>query len=188
MGLDPKYLHIFDNNEFGEPIFQDLSEYSLAYMWVSILTPYIYLATVLGLTFICGWNMGSLAVTRWLMTVFMSMVLVIVSDVFQSWMIKAYWPMLVYCKITTLQSVLKRRCQFLLRRRQGTIHTFSALVQHFNPVCRAARQVPYLFISRILLLLNDYKIRSHLGCASKNRANTIGMELYIKLCRQSMEG
>jgi hypothetical protein len=38
---------------------------------------------------------------------------------------------------------------------------FDALIQHFNPACRAARKYPELAVSRLLISLNDYDLPAH---------------------------
>merc|ERR1711871_1793969 len=50
------------------------------------------------------------------------------------------------------------RCRIILIRKSGVMRDSNALVQHFNPACRAARMFPELPISRLLLTVNDFDI------------------------------
>jgi hypothetical protein len=50
------------------------------------------------------------------------------------------------------------RTKLVMMRTHGMMRDADALVQHFNPACRAARMIPELPISRLLLSLNDHDI------------------------------
>lgn len=67
-------------------------------------------------------------------------------------------PLLVSKEVRTVHLSLKNRIRFLLRRTSGMMKSSSALVQHFNPICRAARAFPEYSISRLLMSLNDFDV------------------------------
>ena len=50
---------------------------------------------------------------------------------------------------------LRLRFMSILTRDTGVMRDAHALIQHFNPACRAARLFPHLPVSRYLMALND---------------------------------
>jgi hypothetical protein len=55
---------------------------------------------------------------------------------------------------------LSQRSYLVLRRTSGLMRNCNAMVQHFNPACRAARMYPELPISRLLMSFGDHDFRS----------------------------
>lgn len=51
--------------------------------------------------------------------------------------------------------IMKERSKIILIRTSGVLRDSNALVQHFNPACRAARMFPELPISRLLMSFGD---------------------------------
>lgn len=54
--------------------------------------------------------------------------------------------------------ILRLRAERILERKSGMMKSFGAVVQHFNPACRVARQFPHLISSRLLMSLGDFDI------------------------------
>jgi len=54
--------------------------------------------------------------------------------------------------------LVKDRLRFVLHRTRGVIQMNSLFVQHFNPACRAARAMPHLNTSKLLIALNDFDL------------------------------
>merc|ERR1711871_1844851 len=50
------------------------------------------------------------------------------------------------------------RSRIILIRKSGVMRDSNALVQHFNPACRAARMFPELPISRVLMTVSDFDV------------------------------
>ena len=50
------------------------------------------------------------------------------------------------------------RCRIILIRKSGVMRDSNALVQHFNPACRAARMFPELPVSRVLMTVSDFDV------------------------------
>ena len=66
---------------------------------------------------------------------------------------------------------LSARVDILKRRAMGVIKSQYMLVQHYNPVCRAARVVPHLTIARMLIALNDVDYLACEGNIQSSRSN-----------------
>ena len=62
----------------------------------------------------------------------------------------------VRSEVLKIADIFEKRAKFIFRRKTGSMESFSDLIHHFNPVCRAARTIPELSISRLLISLNDY--------------------------------
>jgi phosphate/sulfate permease len=60
-----------------------------------------------------------------------------------------------------MHGLLRERSVTIMRRQRHLITRADALIQHFNPACRAARAFPELAASRLLLSLNDDDLPSH---------------------------
>jgi hypothetical protein len=60
--------------------------------------------------------------------------------------------------VRSLHGVLRERARGIMLREKGLIRDADALIQHFNPACRAARAYPELASSRLLLSLNDFDL------------------------------
>lgn len=61
---------------------------------------------------------------------------------------------------TRLVHYFAARSRLVLLRTRGIVHEASlALIQHFNPACRASRAFPHLPVARLLLSVNDYDLR-----------------------------
>ena len=60
--------------------------------------------------------------------------------------------------ILSLFRVMKMRGKTILRRSIGLMTHSHALMHHFNPACRAARNYPELPAARLLMSLNDFDI------------------------------
>ncbi len=74
------------------------------------------------------------------------------------WLLGVWMPGAAKKDVLALHWVLQVRARRLLGRRKGLMHSVNALVQHFHPACRAARLLPHLPVSRLLLSLTDYDL------------------------------
>jgi hypothetical protein len=91
-------------------------------------------------------------------------------------------PSMARNEIVKLHGLLQYRARFLMTRVRGQMLSFSSLVQHFNPACRAARMVPDLHTSRLLIGLHDYDL-SWPGFANGGRSvkyRTENRSMYVK--------
>jgi hypothetical protein len=69
-------------------------------------------------------------------------------------------PGVVRDDLLDIVELLKERSQFVLRRTTGVMRCADSLIQHYNPAVRAARALPSLPVSRILISLGDYDLKS----------------------------
>jgi hypothetical protein len=91
-------------------------------------------------------------------------------------------PSMARNEIVKLHGLLQYRARFLMTRIRGHMLSFSSLVQHFNPACRAARMVPDLHTSRLLIGLHDFDL-SWPGFANGGRSvkyRTENRSMYVK--------
>jgi len=91
-------------------------------------------------------------------------------------------PVVIWMHFMTIQSLLwdrlyntidelSARVDVLKRRCMGVLKGQYMLVQHCNPVCRAARAVPHLNVARMLIALNDVDYLACEGNASSKNEN-----------------
>ena len=67
-------------------------------------------------------------------------------------------PLLIYSDVSSVFRVLRTRSKYILHREAGLIKTANAMIQHFNPICRAVRSFPQFAASRLIIALNDFDI------------------------------
>mmetsp|Transcript_11695 Transcript_11695/g.19575 ORF Transcript_11695/g.19575 Transcript_11695/m.19575 type:complete len:725 (+) Transcript_11695:188-2362(+) len=77
---------------------------------------------------------------------------------FRIWFLSVWCPTLAKWDILCLHWVLFSRARTILARKSGLLMNVNALTQHFHPACRAARLVPHLASSRILMSLSDFDV------------------------------
>lgn len=68
-------------------------------------------------------------------------------------------PALLWREVLGLHITVRTRMRLLLRRTRGQLRTLYSLTQFFNPACTAARSMPFLPVSRMLLSLGDFELR-----------------------------
>jgi hypothetical protein len=67
-------------------------------------------------------------------------------------------PQIICNKVLKLFKVLQVRLKYITKRESGLLVRVQSLIQHFHPACRAARLLPWLPMSRILIALNDFDL------------------------------
>ena len=65
------------------------------------------------------------------------------------------------CNLYEMVDWLRRRSKLVLIRSSGAMRNAHSMVQHLNPICRVARDHPYLQVARILISLSDNDLESH---------------------------
>lgn len=81
---------------------------------------------------------------------------VVVVQAIQVWMRWVVVTATVGPDVRELFLQLKLRSRLILMRSRGLLKFSNALIQHFNPACRAARLFPSLPVARLLMSLGDY--------------------------------
>lgn len=114
------------------------------------MVAFIYLESV---------SLGSRSTNLWLLVTLLSIAQeIFLFHPFKIWLL---W-ILIYdhasMEVRDVYQHLINNARIMLRRSAGIMRDSNALVQHFNPACRAARMFPELPISRLLLSLNDRDI------------------------------
>jgi len=72
--------------------------------------------------------------------------------------LKCFYNLFLGIEYLNTLLVLKAKVPKILSRKYGSLATKDALLQHFNPACRAARKFPHLGSSRLLLSIHDFDI------------------------------
>ena len=128
------------------------------YVWnLSVLVMILY---SLGITFYIyyfGMGLDNEAVFIWLYI----LALCFVEDFF---LLKPFsvWVVFVVASSAISDTVkmiaydMKRRIPHIIRRTKCVVSTYSTIIQHMNPACRAARMYPHLAVARVLIGTNDY--------------------------------
>ena len=65
------------------------------------------------------------------------------------------------CNLHEMVDWLRRRSKLVLIRSSGAMRNAHSMVQHLNPICRVARDHPYLQVARVLISLSDNDLESH---------------------------
>jgi hypothetical protein len=115
-----------------------------------------------------GEHIGAASYSRWLM----ASILAVCYDLIVLQPYKILWTWifmssLAHGEVMRLRKVFEMRIRYLAGRTTGVMRNTNALVQHFHPACRAARQFPALAVSRVLLTLNDYDLRGNVFRTAK---------------------
>ena len=114
------------------------------------MVAFIYLESV---------SLGSRSTNLWLLVTLLSIAQeMFLFHPFKIWLL---WILIydhVSMEVRDVYQKLINNARIMLRRSAGIMRDSNALVQHFNPACRAARMFPELPISRLLLSLNDRDI------------------------------
>eukprot|EP01034_Spumella_vulgaris_P026142 gene26142-32675_t len=131
---------------------------ALRYLSVLILLPGVF-AVMIYFTYQYNRGIGTRAMDLWLLVTFLSLV----EDVFVLQPLKIWLTWIVLNSYVSSEAykmcvALKLRFKSIMNRKHGVMRDTHALIQHFNPACRAARLFPELPVSRLLLALNDYDV------------------------------
>ena len=123
----------------------------------------IFAAIVYILLILIG-KIGSRSTTLWLIVLFASMG----TDIFlmQFLVVWVHWVIVLQSASSRLRHFidrLRQRSRIMLMRCSGVVRSYSWLIQHLNPVCRAVRMsksLRLLPLSRLLMACNDFDLIS----------------------------
>ena len=123
-----------------------------------LLLPAIFAVLIYFVLFF-NFDIGSRATDLWLFVVFITLL----EDIFFLQPLKIWLNWVVINSYVSAEAfkicvALKLRFSSIMNRRAGAMRDANALIQHFNPACRAARLFPDLPVSRFLMSVNDYDI------------------------------
>ena len=120
----------------------------------------LYVMSAVACIFVYGmgsrsWQTAGVWVAVALVALIEDICAVVPSYVFVVWM---GIPAMLSRELNGIKDLLYRRFNFVMRRTSGVVQNNSvhSLIQHFHPVCRAARLFPELPVARFLISLNDY--------------------------------
>jgi hypothetical protein len=104
-------------------------------------------------------TIGSRATTLWLLVT----IAALLQDIFalqpaRIWLRWVAIHSFVAKDVRDIFKALQTRFVSIVQRKAGAMRDANALVQHFNPACRVARQFPHLPVSRFLIAVNDYDV------------------------------
>ncbi len=119
-------------------------------------------------------TIGSRAAEMWLLVIIVSLL----EDIFFLEPLKIWikWVVLTSTcgpDIRNIFNWLKLRGRIVLMRTRGLMRDSNALIQHFNPACRASRMFPSLPISRFLMTLSDFDI------PLRKKYSIIGLPIFV---------
>jgi hypothetical protein len=118
---------------------------------VIVLLYYVYLFNL---------SIGSRATSMWLVVTFYGLGQdIVLLQPLKVWINTIAVNGSVSAEVRGLCEGLSRKARLYLMRTHGMMRDADALVQHFNPACRAARMFPSLPISRLLLSINDSDVK-----------------------------
>ena len=156
-------VDVFDGPRRGVVSRHFLEQYhtrrTLLWEYASLVFLPVMLAVMIYYVYVFNLSIGSRATNMWLVVTSINFI----QDVFFLKPLKV-WVNFVLINGTVSHEVrelcerLSRRSKLIMMRTHGMVRDADALVQHFNPACRAARMYPALPISRLLMSLNDHDI------------------------------
>jgi hypothetical protein len=148
------------NYFFGEFDAKEQTKNVFAHYACMVAVP-LYLIALVAYVFIFGLSLPQPLATFWIIEIIIVLIIsILILD-----------PLVITLKfliVTTasrkdvlaLYYVLKNRGASILRRKTGLMNTTHALLHHFNPACRAAREFPHLPAAKLLVSLNDFDLPS----------------------------
>lgn len=146
------FFHAIETEEF-------YSKQPLYVLKICLACLVLYFIAMATFIFVWGVLIGSRATDLWLLAVLTALV----QDMFLLQPLRiivkfVFITNAVTAELQALYEVLAIRSKSILTRSTGLFRNKNALVQHFNPACRAARSVPALPAARLLLSLTDYDL------------------------------
>jgi len=122
----------------------------------------LYLAALIWFVYVFNLSIGSRATNLWLTVTFASLG----QDIILLQPTKIYINFVVINgsvsrHVRAICERLSYHSRLIMMRSHGMMRDAGALLQHFNPACRAARMYPHLPIARLLLSLNDNDLPQH---------------------------
>lgn len=142
-------------------------------LFAVLFLPFILLLMVY---FIAQFNLtiGSRAGSMWVVVTVLAVVEdALVLQSLQVWIRYVVFTSAVAADLRNMFQYVKLRGRIVLMRTNGLMRDSNALVQHFNPACRAARMFPSLPVSRFLLSLSDFDI------PLRKRYSTVGLPVSV---------
>ena len=120
---------------------------------------FCYICGTLAYIFLTGVSQGTNTTNLWLQ----SLALAICQDIvvlkpIGIWVNFIAISSIVADSVHNITVLVKDRLRFVLHRTRGVLQMNSLMAQHFNPACRAARAVPHLNTSKLLIALNDFDL------------------------------
>ena len=134
--------------------------------------------------------LGSRSTTMWLAITIISLFQdVVLLQPIRIWMRWIFINAMVAQEVRDVVFNFRDRCRIILMRPHGLMRDSNALVQHFNPACRAARMFPELPISRVLMTVGDFDIpsikkRSFVGASLYALANVFLVLVFLPITLQ----
>jgi hypothetical protein len=118
-----------------------------------------YAAVMLYFILVLNISIGSRSTNLWLLVILTSFaedtLLLEPTKIWITWMLINSQ---VSDEVRSFCESMSMKARLILRRTFGLMRDSNAMVQHFNPACRAARMYPALPISRLLMSVNDRDI------------------------------
>lgn len=142
--------------------------------YFSVVVLPLYVIGVAAYIYFFGVSIGARATNLWLLSCLVSFIYDIA--ILQPLKILFKWVIIVDSTrpdMKELFTCLRTRFATLIRRKRGLMRNVNSLVQHFNPACRAARAMPHLPISRLLMSLTDWDLPPLRSFSSEGYSNTI---------------
>lgn len=134
-------------------------ELRVIWQYVALLLLPWYFVIALGIIFYGGLAVTAAASWVWLRCVLLTLAVNLFwQQPLAIWALHVWFPGAAKKDMLALHWALQVRARSILSRRRGLLHSMNALVQHFNPACRAARLLPHLPVARLLLTLSDYDL------------------------------
>jgi hypothetical protein len=130
----------------------------------------LYVLFLILFVYIYGLGIGSNATLIWLQISLVALLLDMCLLIpFKIWLKHVGVAMIVSTDVRMLHYLLRSRAKAIMLRRAGLIRNANALVQHFNPACRAARAYPHLASARLLMSLNDFDLPANTLLSNKEK-------------------
>jgi hypothetical protein len=122
---------------------------------VAVLFP-LYLAVICLYIFLYGVTLGSRSTSLWMISIGVSYLQdILLLETCSLYMVNVVLVSIVYKDLKLLSRRLRKRAKAILNRVHGQMSLARCYLQHLNAACRAARSLPELGMSRLLMSLND---------------------------------
>ena len=157
---------------------------SVKFTYIRALRKYLFMILLPALILACLYfvyiyqvSLGSRSTQLWLsitmLAIFQEILLI---QPFQIWLRWVLINGMVATEIRETMKDFRDRSRVILIRTSGLLRDSNALVQHYNPACRAARMFPELPVSRLLMTVSDFDIpskpkRGYLGTCGRELLN-----------------
>jgi len=175
--LQPVALHAFFH-ERNLPLEIALSLLSRRRRLLLVLLGGCYIAAHLGgslyFTISIALSVGVRAEALWMVVFWLAVgldgLVVQTAKLYVKWILLVNWQLGKHLR--AMSNILFRRTKLVLLRSSGLLRDSSCLLQHLNPACRVARELPELHVSRLLISLGDGDVAIY---RNKSRARNSGV-------------